>query len=71
MANTFGKTLRELRMEFGVGQEELAKKIHVSKGIISLWENGLREPVMSNLIALADFFDVSIDYLTGREGAIT
>ena len=54
-------------MEKEIGQEQLASEIHVSKGIISLWENGLREPVMSNLIALADYFGVTIDYLTGRE----
>ncbi len=67
MQNTFGQILRELRLEKGIGQEQLASEIHVSKGIISLWENGLREPIMSNLIALADFFGVTIDYLTGRE----
>ncbi len=67
MQNTFGQILRELRLEKEIGQEQLASEIHVSKGIISLWENGLREPVMSNLIALADYFGVTIDYLTGRE----
>ena len=46
---------------------ELAKALGVSKGIISLWENGLREPSMTNLIALAKFFEVSIDYLVGLE----
>ena len=35
-------------------------------GLISLWENGLREPTLSNLVALADYFDVSLDFLTGR-----
>ena len=57
----------ELRIEKGVGQVELAKEINVSKGIISLWENGLREPKLSNLIVLAQFFGVSIDYLAGLE----
>ena len=48
-----------------MGQVELARKINVSKGIISLWENGLREPTMNSLIEMAKFFDVSIDYLVG------
>jgi len=48
-------------------QIELAQKIGVSKGIISLWKNGLREPNMSSLITLAKFFGVSIDYLCGLE----
>ncbi len=66
MKQSFGAKLKELRQERGIGQVELANAIHVSKGVISLWENDLREPVMSNLIALADFFDVSLDDLTGR-----
>ena len=67
MENIFCERLRELRIEKGVGQIELAKALNVSKGIISLWENGLREPKLSNLIALANFFEVSIDYLVGLE----
>ena len=67
MENMFCERLKELRLEKGVGQVELATKINVSKGIISLWENGLREPKLSNLIVLARFFEVSIDYLVGLE----
>lgn len=67
MENIFGERLKELRIEKGLGQVELSKAIHVSKGIISLWENGLREPKLSNLIVLAGFFEVSIDYLAGIE----
>ncbi|MBO5224376.1 MAG: helix-turn-helix transcriptional regulator [Clostridia bacterium] len=63
----FAEKLKELRMENQVGQVELASSINVSKGIISLWENGLREPKLSNLIALATFFNVTIDYLAGLE----
>lgn len=67
MKNVFSERLKELRIEKGVGQIELSKEINVSKGIISLWENGLREPKLSNLISLSQFFDVSIDYLVGLE----
>ena len=67
MNNHFGQTLKELRKEKGFGQVELAKTLNMSKGIISLWENGLREPGMNSLIILARFFDVSIDYLVGIE----
>lgn len=62
----FGESLLELRRERGVGQVELARAIGVSKGIISLWENGKREPTLSNLIALSEFFQVSLDDLAGR-----
>lgn len=67
MENNFKNNLKMLRQEFGVGQVELAKSLNVSKGIISLWENGLREPNMSSLISLAKYFKVSIDYLVGLE----
>lgn len=67
MKTTFAERLKELRSERGLGQVELAKCLQVSKGIISLWENGQREPTMSSLIAVADYFGVTIDYLVGRE----
>ena len=67
MNNKFKDILKSLRIKKGVGQVELAKAIDVSKGIISLWENGLREPNMSSLVSLVDYFCVTIDYLVGRE----
>ena len=67
MENKFGENLKYLRTEKKIGQVELAHKLGVSKGIISMWENDLREPTMSSLIALAKFFGVSIDYLVGLE----
>ncbi len=63
----FGERLKELRQEKNIGQVELAAKIGVSKGIISLWEQGKREPTLSSLISIADFFNITIDYLIGRE----
>ena len=65
--NTFKENLKLLRTETNIGQVELAIKLGVSKGIISLWENGLREPNMSSLISIAKFFNVSIDFLVGLE----
>lgn len=63
--NKFKDNLKELRLERNLGQVELAKAVGVSKGVISLWENGLREPSMYSLIALAKFFNTSIDELVG------
>ena len=63
--NKFKDNLKELRMEKKLGQVELANAIGVSKGVISLWENGLREPNMYSLILLAKYFGVSIDELVG------
>ena len=67
MKNIFGERLNELRLANGIGQVKLAEDLNVSKGIISLWENGLREPKLSNLVSLAQYFQVSIDYLAGLE----
>lgn len=63
--NRFKDNLKELRLEKELGQVELAKAIGVSKGVISLWENGLREPNMNSLIMLAKFFNITIDELVG------
>ncbi len=63
--NRFKENLKELRLEKKLGQVEFAKAVGVSKGVISLWENGLREPNMHSLIILAKFFNISIDELVG------
>lgn len=67
MENKFKDILKEIRLEKGISQDKLSKDLRLSKGIISMWENGLREPTMSSLIILADYFGVSIDYLVGLE----
>ena len=69
--NKFKDNLKELRLDKNMGQVELAKAIGVSKGVISLWENGLREPNMYSLILLAKFFNISIDELVGLNWIIT
>ncbi len=63
----FKEILKELRIDRGLSQIELASELKVSKAVISLWENGLREPKLSSLIVIADYFGVTIDYLAGRE----
>ena len=65
----FPEQLKELREEYGVTQTALAQGIGVSKGLISLWENGLREPPLPTPVALADSFDVPRAFLTGRTQA--
>ena len=67
MKDIFAERLKELRIESGLGQEKLADDLEVSHGTISLWENRLREPKLSNLIRIAQYFGVSIDYLAGLE----
>ena len=55
--------LKTLRTELGLTQKELANKLNVSEGIISLYEKGDRKPSMSILIQLSEIFDCSIDYI--------
>lgn len=64
--HTFATRLKELRTSKGLTMEALAKEIHGTKASIGNFENGNKKPSMDALIALADFFDVSLDYLVGR-----
>ena len=60
------KNLKALREEKGISQLQLALKLGMNQNTISRYENGQREADYQTLIMLADFFDVSIDYLIGR-----
>ncbi|MBR2320067.1 MAG: helix-turn-helix transcriptional regulator [Clostridia bacterium] len=55
--------LRELRKARGISQLKLAMDLNTNQNTISRYETGEREPGIAELIALADYFDVSIDYL--------
>lgn len=55
-----GENLKKLRKKNKMGQTEVAKAIHVSNGVISLWENNLRTPSFDTLKKLASLFNVSI-----------
>jgi len=67
MKSKFSERLKDLRVEKRLSQRALALEIQVSAAIISQWENGLKQPTADNILALSDFFDVSCDYLLGRE----
>jgi transcriptional regulator with XRE-family HTH domain len=62
-----GEKIKELRTEKGLSQLKLAKAIGTSQKAIDYWERGVNEPKASYILALADFFDVSCDYLLGRD----
>ena len=62
----FCSRLRALREGRGEQQKDLALEFNVSKQKYSTWETGTREPNMAAIVALADYFDVSTDYLLGR-----
>ena len=58
--------LKELRQQKNISQLKLAMDLNMSQNTISRYETGERKPGISELILLADYFDVSIDYLVGR-----
>lgn len=59
--------LKELRTARGLSQVALADALNVSKSIIGAYETGDRRPSYEVLEELADYFNVTIDYLTGKE----
>ena len=61
----FGERLKELRSEKNISREELANKLNVSVRLISYYECGKRQCSFETLVFLAEYFDVSTDYLLG------
>lgn len=62
----FGAHLKELRKSRGMTQKQLAHAISASERGIQQYELGERKPTYDMLIALADCFNISLDYLVGR-----
>ncbi|KIV53199.1 hypothetical protein AM501_08375 [Aneurinibacillus migulanus] len=62
----FGSRLKELRQRKRLTQEETAKRLNISRGTYAHYEIDKRQPDFATLQKLADFFDVSVDYLLGR-----
>ena len=67
MKNNFSKILHSLRLDKRLKQSELAIKLSTTQRKISYWENGTTEPDIDSLWEIADFFEISIDELVGRE----
>lgn len=66
MERNFPVIISELRKEKGLSQKEAAAKLGISQALLSHYEKGIRECGQSFLIRIADFYDVSCDYLLGR-----
>ncbi len=64
------QTLKNLRLEKGLYQKDVAKAIGVDRTTYVKYERGDSEPSFQILMKLANFFNVSIDYLLGRETKI-
>lgn len=66
MNNILGKRIASLREEKGLTQIELAKQLNISNTTLSQYEAGNRTPGNDILKQIADYFEVSLDYLLGR-----
>ncbi len=62
----FGMNLKILRKQMGVTQQRMANTLNTSRSCISNYESGNRQPDNETIRHIADYFDVSVDYLLGR-----
>lgn len=62
----FNERLKQLRQEKMISQQEFANFIGISKSSVNMYERGEREPGIETLEAIADFFNVDMDYLLGK-----
>ena len=58
--------LKEIRKSKGISQLKMAMDLNTNQNTISRYETGEREPGINELIKIADYFNVSIDFLLGR-----
>ncbi len=63
----YGQLFKEFRQEKGLSQRELAKQTGISQQAISFWEQNKRTPNMDDCIILADFYEITLDELVGRD----
>ena len=63
----FGNTLKALRIQHHMTQDQLAQKLYLTKSVISAYETGIRMPSYDVLINVSRIFKVSTDFLLGLE----
>mgnify|MGYP003304330930 CR=1 FL=1 len=63
---SLGYKIFTLRENKEIGQKELAKLLHVSVSTISNYEHNVHQPALRTIIKIADYFNVSVDYLLNR-----
>lgn len=67
MTTNFGEALLHLRRQRHLTQRQLAARLNIAESTISMYESSFRLPSYKALERIADYFDVSMDYLFGRE----
>lgn len=66
MDKEFGKRLKQLRIEANKTQDQVAKRTNITRATLSRYEKGEIEPPITTVIDLANFFNVSLDWLAGN-----
>ena len=66
-----GERIKKLRKRMGYSQQQLAKKMHLTQGAISQWENDLTVPAADQLVSLSEVFGMTVDELLSREPIVT
>jgi len=64
--DNLGEKLKKLRLEKGVTQKQIADYLSVTPHSVQRFEYGTNKPSLENIAKLADYFEVSTDYLLGR-----
>lgn len=67
----FSQIFKQLRLEKGLTQQELADKLGITKSAVSMYERGDRRPNFEIAEAITDFFHVDLNYLIGTTDKIT
>lgn len=67
MFNTIGKNIKKLRTENSMKQDVLASILHLRRQTLSSYERGITLPNIFTLIKIADYFNISLDELAGRQ----
>ena len=67
MKNLIKERLKELRKENNLTQKQIAKVLNKSETGYASWEQGLSEPSINDLIVLSEYYNVSVDYLIGKD----
>ena len=66
---TFGERLKTERLKRGITEAQVARELGLTQGTISKFENDIKDPSKGVLVALAKYYNVSLDYLVGNIGA--
>lgn len=67
MKNNFAQNVKELRIQKGLKQLDVAKALYTTQRKVSYWETGKIEPDIDTLWALAEFYDITVDELIGKD----